>query len=106
MSCVHCGQQVEPAFRYCPWCGSAQRRKLVEFFRGHDDFDFGRSLRVSRYFRTRETEPHVRFSVWNEEGVAQAAVSIDEDEAARLGALLAPRPARKPRRSFLGLHSS
>jgi hypothetical protein len=45
-------------------------------------------------------------SVWNEEGVAQAAVSIDEDEAARLGALLAPRPARKPRLSFLGLHSS
>jgi len=26
---------------------SAQRRKLVEFFRGHDDIDPGRSLRVS-----------------------------------------------------------
>lgn len=94
MSCVQCGQQVEPAFRYCPWCGSAQRRKLVEFFRGHDDLDHGRSLRVS---------PHVRFSVWNEEGVAQAAISIDDEEAARLGTLLAPRPARKPRRSFLRL---
>ncbi len=106
MSCVQCGQQVEPAFRYCPWCGSAQRRKLVEFFRGHDDFDHSRSLRVSRYFRTPEQEPHVRFSVWSEAGVAQAAVSIDEDEAARLGALLAPRPPRKPRRSFLRMHSS
>ena len=105
MSCVQCGQQVEPAFRYCPWCGSAQRRKLVEFFRGHDDLDHGRSLRVSRYFRTPDQDPHVRFSVWNEEGVAEAAVSIDEEEAARLGALLAPRPACKPRRSFLRLHS-
>jgi hypothetical protein len=103
VSCVQCGQQVEPAFRYCPWCGSAQRRKLVEFFRGHDDVDRGRSLRVSRYFRTPEQDPHVRFSVWNEEGVAQAAVSVDEEEAARLGALLAPRPARKSRRSFLRL---
>ena len=103
MSCVQCGQQVEPAFRYCPWCGSAQRRKLVEFFRGHDDLDHGRSLRVSRYFRTPDQDPHVRFSVWNEEGVAEAAVSIDEEEAARLGVLLAPRPARKPRRSFLRL---
>jgi hypothetical protein len=103
VSCVQCGQQVEPAFRYCPWCGSAQRRKLVEFFRGHDDLDRGRSLRVSRYFRTPEQEPHVRFSVWNEEGVVQAAVSIDEEEAARLGALLTPRPARKSRRTFLRL---
>lgn len=106
MSCVQCGRQADPAFRYCPWCGSAQRRKLVEFFRGHHDVDPGRSLRVSRYFRTAEQEPHVRFSVWNEEGVAQAAVSIDEHESARLGALLAPRPARKPRRSFLRLHSN
>ena len=96
MSCVQCGQQVEPAFRYCPWCGSSQRRKLVEFFRGHDDLDPHRSLRVSRYFRTPEQDPHVRFSVWNEEGVAQAAVSIDEEEAARLGTLLAPRAAPKP----------
>lgn len=103
MSCVQCGQQVEPAFRFCPWCGSAQRRKLVEFFRGHDDLDHGRSLRVSRYFRTPDQDPHVRFSVWNEDGVAQAAISIDDEEAARLGTLLAPRPARKPRRSFLRL---
>ena len=96
MSCVQCGQQVEPAFRYCPWCGSAQRRKLVEFFRGHSALDPHRSLRVSRYFRTPDQDPHVRFSVWSEEGVSQAAISIDEEEAARLVALLAPRPVRKP----------
>ena len=101
MSCVQCGQKVEPVFRYCPWCGRAQRRKLVEFFRGHDDLDHGRALRVSRYFRTADQDPHVRFSVWSEEGVAQAAVSIDDGEAERLGALLAPRPVRRPRRSFL-----
>jgi hypothetical protein len=103
VSCVQCGQQVEPAFRYCPWCGSAQRRKLVEFFRGRDDLDHGRSLRVSRYFRTPDQDPHVRFSVWNEEGVAQAAVSIDEEEAARLAAFVRPVPERRPRRSFLGV---
>ncbi|MBA3383980.1 MAG: hypothetical protein H0T20_04915 [Actinobacteria bacterium] len=83
-----------------PRCGSAQRRKLVEFFRGHDDLDHGRLLRVSGYFRTPDQDPPIRFSVWNEGGVAQAAVSIDEDEAARLGALLAPRPPRNPPRSF------
>lgn len=99
MSCVHCGQQVQPAFRYCPWCGAAQRRKLVEFFRGHHELDHGRSLRVSRYFRTHDQEAHVRFSVWSEEGEAQAAVSIEEDDAARLAAFL--RPAARPRPSRL-----
>jgi hypothetical protein len=93
VSCVHCGEDVQPAFRYCPWCGTAQRSKLVEFFLGHD----GRALRVSRYFRTRDQEPQVRVSVWDEHGEAQAALSIDEDEAARLAAFL--RPARPPARS-------
>jgi hypothetical protein len=93
VTCVHCGQDVHAAFRYCPWCGVAQRRKLVEFFRGHESLDRGRSLRVSRYFRTHDQEPHVRFSVWNEEGEAQAAVSIEEEDAARLATFLRP-PAR------------
>ena len=78
-------------FRYCPWCGATQRRKLVEFFLGHH----GRALRVSRYFRTLDQEPQVRVSVWNEHGVAEAAVSIDEGEARRLAAFL--RPARTTR---------
>jgi hypothetical protein len=92
VSCVQCGQPIEPAFRYCPWCGAVQRRKLVEFFLGHERFDRGRSLRVSRYLRTTDQEPHVRFSVWDEKGEAQAAISIDEEEAARLAAFLRPAP--------------
>lgn len=100
MSCVHCGRDVQPAFRYCPWCGSAQRRKLVEFFLGHD----GRALRVSRYFRTHDQLPQVRVSVWNELGEAQAAVSIDEDEAARLARFL--EPARAPRSTVTRLREA
>jgi hypothetical protein len=94
VSCVHCGRSVEQTFRYCPWCGAVQRRKLVEFFLGHERYDRGRSLRVSRYLRTPDQEPHVRFSVWNEAGEAQAAISIEEDEAAHLAAFL--RPAARP----------
>ena len=33
----------------------------------------------------------MRFSVWDESGIAEAAVSIDEAEAQRLAAFLAPR---------------
>jgi hypothetical protein len=101
VSCVHCGQQVEAVFRYCPWCGTAQRRKLVEFFLGHLDLDRGRSLRVSRYLRATDQEPHVRFSVWDEHGRARAAVSIDDGEAARLAAFLAPTRPRSLRDRLL-----
>ena len=73
-----------------------QRRKLVEFFLGHPTIDHARSLRVTRYVRTPDQEPHVRFSVWNERGEAQAAVSLDDEEAQRLSAFL--RPAAQPRR--------
>jgi hypothetical protein len=84
--CPDCGGPVEARFHYCPWCSAPQRRKLVEFFRPHDaiESDRGKALRVSRYFGTTEEERHVRFSVWNETGVADAAVSLDEPEARRL----------------------
>jgi len=78
-ACTGCGEEVEARFRFCPWCGAAQRRKLVEFFWPHPN-SAGRALRVSRYFGE---EPQVRFSVWDD-GVARAAVSLDEDEARRL----------------------
>jgi hypothetical protein len=78
-ACTGCGEEVEARFRFCPWCGAAQRRKLVEFFWPHPN-SAGRALRVSRYFGD---EPHVRFSVWDD-GVARAAVSLDEEEARRL----------------------
>lgn len=107
MSCVRCGRQVEAAFRFCPWCGSAQRRKLVEFFLGHLELDRGRSLRVSRYLRTADQAPHVRFSVWDEQGRAQAALSLDEEEAARLAAFLhPPARARGPLRELVDQLSS
>ena len=75
----------------CPWCAAPQRSKLVEFFRAHPR-DAGQALRVSRYLTE---EPQVRFSVWSADGVAEAAVSLEEAEAERLaGFLAAPAPAR------------
>ena len=106
MTCIHCGEPVAAAFRFCPWCGTVQRRKLVEFFRGHALIDPRRSLRVSRYLRTPEQRGHVRFSVWSERGEAQAAVSLDEVEAARLALFLRPSPrARRLRELAEQLYS-
>lgn len=89
-TCRHCGGSIGRAFRYCPWCASPQRAKLVEFFGGTGD-EAGKALRVSRYVR----EGHVRFSVWDDTGRAEAAVSVDEDEARRLAGFLA-NPVRQP----------
>jgi len=87
--CADCGGELEASYRFCPWCASPQRSKLVEFFRAHPR-DLGRALRVSRYLTE---DPHVRFSVWSSEGVAEAAVSLEEEEAERLASFLAaPAP--------------
>ena len=88
--CRECGSETAEEYRYCPWCAAPQRRKLVEFFKGVDA-DHGRALRVSRYL----PERRVRFSVWDESGTARAALSLDEEEAARLAEFVT-RPARKP----------
>jgi hypothetical protein len=89
--CAECGGELVASYRFCPWCAAPQRRKLVEFFRPHPR-DEGKALRVSRYLTD---EPHVRFSVWNAEGVAEAALSLEEQEAERLAAfLVAPEPQR------------
>jgi hypothetical protein len=85
-ACKQCGGSIGEAYRYCPWCATPQRVKLVEFF-GGTGAERGKALRVSRY----TDEGHVRFSVWDESGVAEAAVSIDEREAARLAAFLGLR---------------
>lgn len=85
--CRRCGGETETTYRYCPWCASPQRRKLVEFFRGVDE-DANRALRVSRYL----PERRVRFSVWDETGRVRAAVSLEDEEAARLAAFVAPQP--------------
>jgi hypothetical protein len=76
------------------------RSKLVEFFRPHPlvGSDAGRALRVSRYLGPGAAERHVRFSVWNEDGTAEAAVSLDEGEAQRLARFVAgTAPVREAR---------
>ena len=88
-ACKHCGGSIGEAFRYCPWCAAPQRAKLVEFFAG-TGAEARKALRVSRY----TDEGHVRFSVWDESGVAEAAVSIDDGEALRLAAFLGARASR------------
>jgi len=88
--CARCGEHVDERFRFCPWCAARQRSKIVEFFSPHPR-DAGKALRVSRYLTD---DPHVRFSVWNETGVAEGAVSLTQDEATRLARFL--KPVRPP----------
>src|SRR4051812_14676267 len=83
--CNACSGKVDASFRYCPWCAAPVRRKLVEFFPGRPfPGEIGKALRVSRYFPDGDGEGHVRFSVWNETGVARAVVSLAEADAVRL----------------------
>jgi hypothetical protein len=85
---------VGDAFRFCPWCAAPQRLKLVEFFRARSG-EGAKALRVSRYLHDDPYERQVRFSVW-QDSRADAAVSLDDDEAERLGAfLLDTAPPRK-----------
>ena len=93
--CAECGGELAAVYRFCPWCAAPQRRKLVEFFRAHPR-DEGKALRVSRYLTE---EPHVRFSVWNAEGVVEGAVSLEEEEAERLAGFLA---TQRPQREWIG----
>jgi hypothetical protein len=99
--CTACGAGIEQRFRFCPWCATPQRLKLVEFFRAHP-LDRGKALRVSRYLES-PGGGHVRFSVWSDldDGArADAAVSLDEGEAARLARFLGMPQPRPP--SLLG----
>jgi hypothetical protein len=91
VDCRQCGGSLDEAFRFCPWCAAPLRSKIVEFFRPHPlvEGDAGRALRVSRYLGPGADERHVRFSVWNEDGTAEAAVSLDEGEALRLARFVA-----------------
>jgi hypothetical protein len=99
MTCRQCGSTVADTFRFCPWCAAPQRRKLVEFFRAHPR-DAEKALRVSRYLTD---DPQVRFSVWNEDGVAKAAISLEEREAQRLAAFLAQSGPRSLRERITSL---
>jgi hypothetical protein len=85
-TCSVCGGEVERKFRFCPWCASPQRTKLVEFFRPHAaiERDRGKALRVSRYLGETDAERHTRFSVWSQSGRAEGVVSLDDAETVRL----------------------
>ena len=99
MSCASCAQEVEASFRFCPWCAAPLRRKLVEFFPAFPQHagESGTSLRVSRYLGDETDARHTRFSVWNERGVAEAVLSLDEDQTSRLSEFLRDhRPAAEP----------
>ena len=90
--CASCGEIVEARFRFCPWCAAPLRLKLVEFFRPHPliPTDERKALRVSRYLEPGPSA-HVRFSIWTETddaAEAEAAVSLDRAEAARLAGFL------------------
>jgi hypothetical protein len=96
--CRRCGHNVEDRFRYCPWCSTPQRTKFVEFFAPHPAVagDSGKGLRVSRYLGDEARPAQVRVSIWSGDS-ADAAISLGDDEAARLSAFLAPPPAgRRP----------
>ena len=98
-ACGRCGNRIDGRYRFCPWCAAPLRSKLVEFFRPHPDIedDHARALRVSRYLGVRQEERHVRFSVWNEDGVAESAISLDEGEADRLARFLLEPSGRRHR---------
>ncbi len=94
--CASCRGEVEERYRFCPWCAAPLRLKVVELFPPHPlvEGDAAKALRVSRYLAEEDERRHVRFSVWSAGGQtprAQAAVSLTEEEAARLSAFLADR---------------
>src|ERR1041384_934393 len=84
--CARCGGGREGRSPFCRWCPEPQRKNIVEFFSPHPR-DAGKPLRITRYLTD---DPHIRFSVWNESGVAEGAVSIDEREAGRVARFLQP----------------
>jgi len=90
--CGSCSTEIADGFRFCPHCGAAQRSKIVEYFRGHPEIGEG-GLRVSAYL----TSPrHLRFSIWRHES-AESAISLDPDEAHRLGSFLLSATPRRDR---------
>ena len=98
--CSRCDGELEARFRFCPHCGVPARTKLVEFFGRHPDPSIvsADALRVSRYLETEDSPAQLRLSIWSDDR-AEAVVSLDDEEAARLGRFLMPRPA--PRRRLL-----
>ena len=86
--CNNCGQTVDPAYRFCPWCAVAQERKAVALFPPHPDVEAsGRGLRVSQYFDPEIGPPHTRLSIYGD-GDVTAVVALDDEQTTRLARFL------------------
>jgi hypothetical protein len=101
--CRSCGQAIERDHRFCPWCATPQRPKVVALFPPHPEVDAsGRGLRVSRYFDPVDGPPHTRMSIYGPEGRIACVVALDDrstNELARfLESLGVGEPASAPRR--------
>lgn len=101
--CSVCEGELSDRFRFCPWCAAPQRLKLVEFFRSSPEVEPDRrqALRVSRYVGAGLEPSHTRFSVWDETGRAESAISLAPDEAERLARFLTISPSDGPPRRTL-----
>jgi hypothetical protein len=108
--CPTCRHDVEPSWRFCPWCAAPQRTKLVEFFAPHPGHaaDQDLALRVSRYLGPAPAERQTRISIWHRDGSALAAIGLDDAEATRLAGFLtapaAPQPEPVTLRDRLARH--
>lgn len=89
MVCRSCGQPVESEHRFCPWCASPQRRKVVALFPPHPDVEAsGRGLRVSRYFDPIDGPPHTRLSIYGADRRVRCVVALDDQSRTDLAQFL------------------
>jgi hypothetical protein len=87
--CRSCGQAIEREHRFCPWCATPQRRKVVAHFPPHPQVDAsGRGLRVSRYFDPVDGPPHTRMSIYGPDERIAGVVALDDDSTNDLARFL------------------
>lgn len=102
--CRSCGEHVESHFRFCPWCAAPLRLKMTELFPGRPGHDEERrALRVSRYFPDEDREAELRISIWSDVpgGMrADAAISLDDEQAERLEHFLSESVVRDQARTL------
>jgi hypothetical protein len=93
--CPSCAEAVDRHHRFCPWCATPLRRKLVEFFAPHPGIGGDAvALRVSRYLGNVPADRHTRLSIWDDER-AVSAISLDDAEARRLARFLSEGAAAR-----------
>ena len=87
--CRSCGQPIEREHRFCPWCATSQRRKVVALFPPHPEVEAsGRGLRVSRYFDPADGPPHTRMSIYGADGRVTCVVALDDESTNDLARFL------------------